>query len=144
MISRTILNICTAVIMAAISIHTAYADMSDAERQQFQKLQHDVEQLKNQIEVLTRNQRLQPSTPPTIQVAPKPKSISLGTIAPLGNPEAKVALIEFADYQCPFCQRFHAQSFGSIKSRFIDSGKVMYTFRDLPAQSRPQALPADP
>jgi len=121
---------------------TARADMSDTERQQFQKMQQDIETLKEQVQVLSREKRLQPSTPPVVEVAPKPRSISLGTIPPLGNPEAKVALIEFADYQCPYCERFYAQSFGSLKSRFIDSGKVMYAFRDLPAPNRPQAMPA--
>jgi len=116
--------------------------MSEAERQQFQQLQQDVEKLKKQIQVIAREKRLQPTAPPVIEVAPKPRSISLGTIQPLGNPDAKIALIEFADYQCPYCERFYAQSFGSLKSRFIDSGKVMYTFRDLPAPNRPQALPA--
>ena len=142
MSSRAILNICAAMMSAMLFTSTARADMSDTERQQFRKMQQDIEMLKKQVQVLAREKRMQPSTPPVIEVAPKPRSISLGTIPPLGNPNAKVALIEFADYQCPYCERFYAQSFGSLKSRFIDSGKVMYVFRDLPAPNRPQALPA--
>lgn len=142
MISRAILNIYTAILLLAVFVPTARADMSEAERQQFQQLQQDVEMLKKQVQVLSREQRMQPAAPPVIEVAPKPKSISLGTIQPLGNPDAKVALIEFADYQCPYCERFYRQSFGNLKSRFIDSGKVMYVYRDLPAPNRPQALPA--
>jgi protein-disulfide isomerase len=142
MISRAILNIYTAILLLVVFVPTAMADMSEAERQQFQQLQHDVEKLKKQVQILSREQRLQPTTPPVIEVAPKPKSVSLGTIPPLGNPDAKVALIEFADYECPYCKRFYRQSFGSIKNRFIDSGKIMYVFRDLPAPNRPQALPA--
>ena len=142
MTKHAILNICTAVLLFAGLASSAMADMSDAERQQFQKMQQDIEMLKKQIQVLAREKRMQPSAPPVIEVAPKPKSISLGTIQPMGNPDAKVALIEFADYQCPYCERFYSQSFGSLKSRFIDSGKVMYAFRDLPAPNRPQAMPA--
>jgi len=139
---RAILNICTAVLLLAGPVSSALAEMSDAERQQFQKMQQDIEMLKKQVQVLGREKRMQPSSPPVIEIAPKPSSISLGTIQPLGNPDAKIALIEFADYQCPYCERFQTQSFGALKSRFIDNGKVMYVFRDLPAPNRPQALPA--
>ena len=142
MTKRAILNICTAVLLLTGLASNAMADMSEVERQQFQKMQQDIEMLKKQVQVLAREQRMQPSAPPVIEVAPKPRSISLGTIQPLGNPDAKVALIEFADYQCPYCERFYTQSFGSLKNRFIDSGKVMYVFRDLPAPNRQQALPA--
>jgi len=140
--SRVILIIYTAILLLAGTASTARADMSDAERQQFQKMQQEIEMLKKQVQVLAREKRMQPSNPPVIEVAPKTKSISLGTIKPLGNPDAKVALIEFADYQCPYCERFFQQSYGSIKSRFINRGKVKYVFRDLPAPNRPQALPA--
>ena len=142
MTKQAILNICTAVLLLTGLASNAMADMSEAERQQFQKMQQDIEMLKKQIQVLAREKRMQPSTPPVIEVAPKPRSISLGTIQPLGNPGAKVALIEFADYQCPYCERFYTQSFGSLKNRFIDTGKVMYVYRDLPAPNRAQALPA--
>ena len=49
----------------------------------------------------------------------------------LGNIEsATVAVVEFSDYECPFCQRHHQQVFPSIKSEFIDTGKIIYVYRD--------------
>ncbi len=49
----------------------------------------------------------------------------------LGNKEtAKVAIVEFSDYECPFCQRHHEQTFPSIIKDYVDSGKAIYVFRD--------------
>jgi len=53
----------------------------------------------------------------------------------LGNKEAAVTLVEFTDYQCPFCQRFHMQVYGLLKKDFIDTGKVRFFSRDLPIDS---------
>jgi protein-disulfide isomerase len=50
----------------------------------------------------------------------------------LGSANAPLTLIEFADFQCPFCQRFHTTVFDELKKNFVDTGKVRYVSRDLP------------
>jgi protein-disulfide isomerase len=50
----------------------------------------------------------------------------------LGSPNAPLTLIEFADYQCPFCRRFHTTVFDELKKNFVDTGKLRYVSRDLP------------
>ena len=50
----------------------------------------------------------------------------------LGNPKAPLTLVEFTDYQCPFCNRFHRQTFPLLKKNYIDKGKLLYVVRDLP------------
>lgn len=51
----------------------------------------------------------------------------------LGNKaEAKVAIVEFSDFECPFCQRFHNDTFTSIKKDYIDTGKAVFVYRDYP------------
>jgi len=57
----------------------------------------------------------------------------------LGSREAQVGMVEFSDYQCPFCQRFHTQTFPALQKAYIDSGKVQYIFRDFPLAFHPQA-----
>ena len=61
----------------------------------------------------------------------------------LGDPNAPVTIIEFSDYECPFCARFWSQTLPLIKSEYIDTGKVRLVYRDFPLTSiHPMALPA--
>ncbi|MEM8937219.1 MAG: DsbA family protein [Pseudomonadota bacterium] len=50
----------------------------------------------------------------------------------LGNPESGVTLIEYASYTCPACKSFHDAFFKEIKTRYIDTGKINFIFREFP------------
>ena len=67
-------------------------------------------------------------TPPTVDDDPV-----------LGDANAKVTVIEFTDFQCPFCGRHFEQTFGQIKENYVDSGKVKYVLRDFPLSFHPHA-----
>ncbi|MDP3795232.1 MAG: DsbA family protein [bacterium] len=61
----------------------------------------------------------------------------------LGNPDAKVVLIEFADFQCPFCGRFFSDALPQIKEQYVRTGKVKFVYRDFPLKSiHPDAVKA--
>ena len=60
----------------------------------------------------------------------------------LGNPRAPLTLVEFTDFKCPYCLRYHQQTFPRIKKAYIDTGKVRYIVRDLPLRIHPTALKA--
>jgi protein-disulfide isomerase len=49
----------------------------------------------------------------------------------IGNPNAKVTLVEYASAACPHCARFDAQVFPQLKAKYIDTGKVKYAFREM-------------
>jgi protein-disulfide isomerase len=57
----------------------------------------------------------------------------------LGQEDAPVTIIEFSDYQCPYCQLFWAQVMPIIKGEYIDTGLVKFVYRDLPLDSHPNA-----
>ncbi len=90
-----------------------------------------------------------PTTPPAQVAQPTPPAP-----APAGNPpsadddaflgeeDAPVTIVEFTDYQCPFCGRHYTQTFGQIKSTYIDTGKVKYVTRDYPLSFHPFAQKA--
>ena len=52
--------------------------------------------------------------------------------AVLGNTNASVTIIEFSDYQCPFCRKFWTETYPELKSQYVDTGKAKIIFRDLP------------
>lgn len=60
----------------------------------------------------------------------------------LGSADALVAIVEFTDYQCPYCARFNSQTFPELKTRYIDSGKVRYMVRDFPLEFHSNARAA--
>ena len=43
---------------------------------------------------------------------------------------AQLALVEFSDFNCPYCARFHAETLGAIKEKYIDTGQLVYVHRD--------------
>lgn len=50
----------------------------------------------------------------------------------IGDPNAPVTMIEFVDFECPFCKSFFTETFSQIKTQYIDTGKVRFVVRDLP------------
>jgi protein-disulfide isomerase len=54
----------------------------------------------------------------------------------LGDPDAPVVIEEFSDFQCPFCRRFHDETFTQIVEEYVRSGKVYFVYRHLPIVDR--------
>ena len=50
----------------------------------------------------------------------------------LGDKSAPLVVVEYTDFQCPFCQQFHNTAFAQIKANYIDTGKVRFISRDFP------------
>jgi protein-disulfide isomerase len=50
----------------------------------------------------------------------------------LGSPTAPVTIVEFADYQCPYCRAFHERIFPGLKADYIDTGKLLFVSVDSP------------
>jgi protein-disulfide isomerase len=72
-----------------------------------------------------------------------PLEISADNDPIIGNPDAPITIIEFSDFQCPFCARFHIQTLPTIMEEYIEKGDVKLVFRDFPLQNiHPNAVPA--
>jgi protein-disulfide isomerase len=69
-----------------------------------------------------------PKRPPVPQTA----KVSIKDSESLGAADAPVTVVEFTDYQCPYCLRFIQQTFPKLREEFIDTGKVRWVIRDLP------------
>ena len=73
----------------------------------------------------------------------KEAQIGLDGGAVYGKPDAKVTIVEFSDFQCPFCARYANDTFPQLERDYIDTGRVRYVFRDFPIEAaHPQAFKA--
>ena len=61
----------------------------------------------------------------------------------IGDVDAKITILEFGDYQCTFCYKFHQQTLEKIKESYIDTGKVTYTYKDFPLNGLDSILAAE-
>lgn len=61
----------------------------------------------------------------------------------LGKKDAKVTIVEYSDYECPFCKRYFDQSISQLEKEYINTGKVKFVYKDFPLHSiHPYSLPA--
>ncbi len=87
----------------------------------------------------TATQYIAPVDPAMATLAPA--GVYTGTVTPSGgftgdvaegSPDAPVTIIEYASLSCPSCARFHAGIYPTLKSQYIDTGKVRFIVRDFP------------
>jgi len=87
-----------------------------------------------------------PNIPSQSPIQPQGNSVvgvSLDDDPVKGNPNAPITIVEFSDFQCPFCKRFHVTTFPLIEKNYINSDKVKFVYRDFPIKStHPNAFPS--
>lgn len=116
---------------------------------QDEQMKSDMEQLKQQITQLTEDvKKINDNVEKIDKVVFKPKYQTLPNqdnvfsdekTPSLGSSDAKIAIVEFSDFQCPYCKRFSDNTFDQLKTNYIDTGKVKYIARDFPLSFHPQA-----
>src|SRR3989338_2286463 len=81
-----------------------------------------------EISDIVAKDTIPPSNLPT--PVPSVREVSLDDDAVLGSADAPVTIIEFSDYECPFCKSYFTNTFPDIKKDYVDTGKVKIVFRD--------------
>ena len=115
---------------------------------EMESIRSDLATIKSELEEVKRQlgQILRLVQPRAAQAPAAPPSRVRASVADgpvLGRSDAPVTLVEFSDYQCPFCQQFFQNTLPALKRDYIDTGKVRYVFRDYPLdQIHPQARKA--
>jgi len=59
-----------------------------------------------------------------------------------GSDDAPVTMVEFLDYECPFCQQFHTETMPKLIEEYVDTGRLRFVLRDNPLGFHENALPA--
>ncbi len=69
-------------------------------------------------------------TPPPLDLDFGPEEFAVD-----GDPDAPVVIVEFSDYQCPFCNRFFQETKPQLDEQYIATGKVRFVYKDFPIDS---------
>ena len=67
---------------------------------------------------------------------------SLAGLPSMGSSLAKIAIVEFTDYQCPFCKQYFGTTYKKVKENFVDQGIARYYIADFPLENHNFAFPA--
>jgi protein-disulfide isomerase len=132
-------------VVMAQSPHTAPGHTSPTE---LESIKSDLATIKSELEDVKRQlgqilRLVQPRGAQAPAAPPSRTRVNVADAPALGRPDAPVTLVEFSDYQCPFCQQFFVATLQVLKRDYIDTGKVRYVFRDYPLdQIHPQARKA--
>ena len=120
----------------------AAAEMDPEIRRTLEGIRWELNLIREELRAL-RGTRPSPGgpNPPTKTSEPPPRitRVSLGSTPPLGSEAAPVTVVEFSDYQCPFCAAFARTTLPKIKDKYIASGKVRWVAREYPLPVHPQA-----
>jgi len=102
-------------------------------RQDVDALKREMEAIKKQMGEIQKQLAQRPVPP--VQVDRRPVTMSVGDGPALGKEDAPITIVEFSDYQCPFCRKHFTGAFATLKASYVDTGKVRYFFRDFPLDS---------
>lgn len=100
-------------------------------------MRKDVEEIKKLVQAMP----VPKPAPPSIQKIDA--AVAIGSNPPKGKKDATLTLIEFSDFQCPFCGRHAKDTLPQLVKEYVDTGKLRYAFRDFPLeQIHPNAVKA--
>jgi protein-disulfide isomerase len=107
-----------------------------------EELRREVEELKAgqdaiqkelaEIKKLLQQQPREARRPSAVQAVQG--TVAVGSVPVKGDAGARVTLIEFSDYQCPYCRRHVNNTLPKLAEEYIAAGKLRYAFRDFPLE----------
>jgi protein-disulfide isomerase len=113
-------------------------DQTGLTRQQGDEILKELRQIRQLLE----RQQSKPAAQPQEEAPTRAKLTDLKGVSMLGSKDAPLTIVEYTDYQCPFCQRFHVTAFAELKKDYIDTGKVRFFSKDMPLDFHPNAMRA--
>jgi len=138
--------------ISLLSILMLQPAMAASTKDEVLALQDEVKSLKEgqaamQKDLADIKKLLEGGARPQAKAAPakkfEPKDVSIAGAPFLGKADAKVTLVEYSDYQCPFCSRHHRNTMPDLMKNYIDTGKVKFVMREFPLASlHPRAVAA--
>ncbi len=119
-------------------------------RKDVEVLRKDMDEIKRVLisilPVLVKNEGVDgsPQVVPPQKVVETPQSatVSIDGSPAMGKSDAPLVLVEFSDYECPFCARFNTDVLKQVKREYIDTGRLRFVYKDFPLSFHQNAMKA--
>lgn len=112
-------------------------------REDIQSLKEGMTAVQRELQEIKKLLLAKQPAPAAPSEPPRELTLDVGGAPSKGDNGAKLVLIEYSDYQCPFCSRYVRDTLPMIERDYIKTGKIKYVFRDFPLESiHPDALVA--
>ena len=122
---RTLLSVSTALILLLPSV--LRGDELQNLRKQVVALEAGQKEMQKTLQII--KDILMGKQPPLEDVF-----ISIAGAPFLGDQKARITIVEFSDYQCPFCGRYATETLPQLIEKYVKTGKVKYVFRNFPLE----------
>ena len=101
-----------------------------------------LQELREMRALVQKQQAPPPAAKPTTPEPPKIVTVPLGDSPSIGDTSAPLVLVEFTDFQCPYCKRAHDEVLAAVQKKFVAAGKLRMVSRSLPLPFHANAEPA--
>jgi protein-disulfide isomerase len=108
--------------------------------EQIESLRQGQAQMMRELEEIKAMLKSGAAAGPALKAQPQAHVVANVTGEPFrGDPKARVAIMEYSDFDCPYCGRYAREIYPQLAAAYVKTGKIKYFFRDLPLEEHPQA-----
>jgi protein-disulfide isomerase len=121
------------------------SQQNDGLRDDISALRRDINTVEGELrEVIGQLNALKSSLIVSAKPLPPVELIKLDPLgqSPRGKSTARIAIVEYSDFECPFCGKYERETSPLILKNYVNTGKVKVFYRDLPSPMHPRAIPA--
>lgn len=146
---KALFMVVVAVLLAGPAAAYASEDVQSL-RKDVEVLRKDMDEIKRVLisilPVLVKNEGVdgfpQVVPPQKLVETPQSATVSVDENPAMGKSDAPLVLVEFSDYECPFCARFNADVLKQVKREYIDTGRLRFVYKDFPLPFHQNAMKA--
>ena len=136
--TKGVAALCGLVLLGFLTACTgqAQSQSNDDLKKEVQSLKEGQQAIQKDLQEIKRLLAARPA--PAAAAAPEQALnaiISVDGVPFKGDKNARLTLVEFSEFQCPFCGRHVRETYPQLEKDYIQTGKVKYFFRDLPLES---------
>ncbi|HKZ17344.1 MAG TPA: DsbA family protein [Geobacteraceae bacterium] len=138
-----------AAVFLAVPMAAHAAEDVHALKNEVEMMRKDMDEIKRVLisilPVLVKNEGVDGSqqvVPPQRVETPQSATVSIDGSPSMGKSDVPLVLVEFSDYECPFCARFNAEVLKQVKREYIDTGRLRLVYKDFPLPFHQNAMKA--